>query len=86
MFYEQNIPNVRVLGVVQTKNINYLHKFRTLYYLTFPIFIDKNGGLFTKLAISRTPLKILADKNGKILKIDQTVFENYNEFYDFFDL
>lgn len=85
MFYEKNIPNVRILGVVQSTHLNYLQRFRTSYYLAFPIFIDKNATLFNELAISRTPLKILTDKNGKILKVNQTVFKNYNELHDFFD-
>lgn len=83
MLYDRNLPNVAVFGIVRDSNLNQLHRFRTTYYLTFPILVDIDGLLFKRLSISHTPLKLVVDKSRAILKADQSVFGSYGELYDF---
>jgi peroxiredoxin len=83
LLYDRNLPNVAVLGIVQNSNLNQLHRFRSTYYLTFPILVDVDGLLFKELSISHTPLKLVVDKSRAILKADQSVFGSYGELFDF---
>lgn len=83
MLYDRNLSNITVFGVVRNKDMNYLDRFRNSYYLTFPILIDADEVLFSKLSISQTPLKLVIDKSKSILKVDQSILKSYRDLYEF---
>jgi len=77
----ENYPDslVQVVGVGNSLTKNNLHTFTNRRNLKFPIIYDKNDTLKTICKIPETPLRIILDKDFKVLDIkkpSETDFAN----------
>lgn len=83
MYWQLLAKKYRAVKVFAVSKGTYQKQLGTLidtYHLTFPFLIDHENQLFDSLGIEYTPLKILVDKQGIIIKIDNNFYESENDF------